>query len=257
MSDPTRRFSNRVENYVKNRPGYPRQLYAYLRAEAGLPAGGAVADIGSGTGLSSQLFLAEGHPVFAVEPNAEMRAAAEAGLAGQPGFTSLAGRAEQIPLADACVDLAVAAQAFHWFEGDAARREAARILRPGSQAALIWNQRDVTHSPFQQGYEELLMEFGTDFKDVDHQRKVSDEQLAAFFAPHAVRQAWFLNSQRFDFEALQGRLLSSSYVPLPGQPAYAPMLAALRSLFEQHQNQGAVDFVYRTVVFHAPLTQHV
>lgn len=253
MPDPTQRFSNRVQNYVKYRPGYLAAVYAHLRAAAGLPPAGAVADIGSGTGLSSQLFLQHGHRVYAVEPNAEMRAAAERQFADQPGFVSLAGRAEQVPLPSGSVDLAVAAQAFHWF-GEGARAEMARILRPGCQAALIWNRRDVEQSRFQRAYEDLLLEFGTDFKTVDHQRSVSDERLTAFFAPHAVQTASFVNLQHFDFEGLRGRLLSSSYAPTAEQPGYEAMLAVLRDLFEQHQQEGQVEFAYETTLFHAPLS---
>lgn len=253
MHDPTQRFSARVENYAKYRPGYPAAVYDYLRAAAGLPAGGVVADLGSGTGLSSQLFLARGHRVYAIEPNAPMRAAAERLLAGEPNFISLDGRAERIPLADASVDLAVAAQAFHWFEVSATRQEMSRILRPGAQAALIWNKRAVQHSPFQQAYEQLLLEFGTDFKEVDHQRKLNDEALAAFFAPSPMQQAAFPHAQRFDLAGLHGRLLSSSYAPAPDQPTYQPMLASLEALFNRFQRDGQVEFSYETNVFHAVL----
>jgi SAM-dependent methyltransferase len=253
MHDPTRRFSSRVENYARYRPAYPAAVYEHLRSAAGLPAGGVVADLGSGTGLSSQLFLARSHRVYAIEPNAPMRAAAERWLAGDPNFVSLAGRAERIPLPDASVDLVIAAQAFHWFEALAARPEMARILRPGAQAALIWNMRAVQHSPFQQAYEQLLLEFGTDFKEVDHQRKLNDDSLAAFFAPHQMQKAAFANVQHFDFAGLQGRLLSSSYAPDPGQPAYEPMLAALAQLFSQYQQAGQVEFAYETSVYHAVL----
>jgi hypothetical protein len=129
----------------------------------------------------------------------------------------------------------------------------ARILRPGAQAALIWNKRAVQHSPFQQAYEQLLLEFGTDFKEVDHQRKLNDEALAAFFAPRPMQKAAFANSQHFDLAGLQGRLLSSSYAPAPDQPAYQPMQAALEALFNQFEQGGQVEFAYETSVYHAVL----
>ena len=153
MLDPTKRFSDRVEKYQKHRPGYPPELYDYLRAEAGLRSTDQVADLGSGTGLSSKLFLERGHRTFAIEPNAEMRSAAEALFHDQPNFVSLDGRAEDIPLANASVDFVTAGQAFHWFEPRATRREMNRVLRPGGQVALIWNSRESKASQFQSAYE--------------------------------------------------------------------------------------------------------
>jgi SAM-dependent methyltransferase len=249
--DPTQRFSDRVENYVKYRPGYPAELYAYLRTEADLPASGKVADIGSGTGLLSQLFLQHGHKVLAVEPNEEMRSAAENLLADEAGFVSMDGRAEAVPLPSASVDLVVAGQAFHWFDPPAARQEFARILKPGKQVALIWNMRDIKSSAFQQAYEDLLLEFGTDFQQVDHQRKFSEEDLQAFFAPQEMKKASFRNRQVLDEEGLRGRLMSSSYAPQPGQAGHEQMLAKLGEIFAHHQKDGDVDFDYQCVVYHA------
>lgn len=248
--DPTQRFSERVENYVKYRPGYPAAVYDYLRAEGGLQAGAEVADLGSGTGLLSQFFLTRGHRVFAVEPNAEMRAAAERLLAEDQKFVSLDGRAEAIPLAASSVDFAAAGQAFHWFEPQATRREVRRVLRPGGQAALIWNTRNVQGSPFQQAYEDLLLRYGTDFRQVDHARNLSDEKIGEFFAPETMKQTAFPSEQKFDFEGLRGRLLSSSYAPAPGEPNYEPMLAALTSLFAKFQEGGVIRFTYQTTVYH-------
>src|SRR6516162_3929547 len=80
-TDPTRRFSSRVEDYVKYRPGYPEAVLEILKAHCGLAPAWVVADIGSGTGLLTELFLRHGNPVLAVEPNPEMRAAGERRLA--------------------------------------------------------------------------------------------------------------------------------------------------------------------------------
>lgn len=251
MRDPTQRFTDRVENYSKYRPGYPPELYAYLRAEANLRAGDVIADLGSGTGLLSKLFLEHGHRVLAVEPNAAMRTAAEREFAGQENFVSIDGRAEAMPLANASAGFVSAGQAFHWFDPVATRREAGRVLRPGGQMALIWNNRDLTNSPFQQAYEELLEEFGTDFLKVDHKRNISVENIAAFFTPHTISQASFVNKQSLDRDGLRGRLLSSSYTPTREDPGFQLMLQAIEALFEKFQSEGKVDFVYQTRVYHA------
>lgn len=99
MSDSTRRFSSRVENYVKYRPSYPAEVVTLLAAECRLTPDALVADIGSGTGLLTELFLKRGYHVIGVEPNREMRAAGERLLANAPGFTSVDGTAEATTLA--------------------------------------------------------------------------------------------------------------------------------------------------------------
>jgi hypothetical protein len=113
--------------------------------------------------------------------------------------------------------------------------------------------RNVQGSEFQQEYEEMLLEFGTDFKQVDQQRNFPQERLAAFFAPQAMHQARFANEQRFDLAGLRGRLLSSSYAPREGEAGYAPMLARLEHLFSQHQQAGVVTFAYVVEVYHGAL----
>jgi SAM-dependent methyltransferase len=253
-ADPTRRFSDRVENYVKYRPGYPAQVYDLLRQHAGLQPGAPVADLGSGTGLLSSLFIEQGHTVYAVEPNAEMRVAAESLFADQPLFISIGARAEETGLPANSVGLVAAGQAFHWFDAAAARVECERILQPSAQVALIWNRRHIEGSAFQRDYELLLEEYGTDFKQVDQQRTITDEKLAAFFAPGRMRMHTLPNSQRFDAAGLRGRLLSSSYTPSPGDPRYAPMLAAIDALFERYQQAGFVSFEYVTAIYHERLS---
>ncbi len=251
--EPTRRFSDRVENYVRYRPSYPAGVIATLRERAGLGPGAVVADVGSGTGIFAQLLLPHCLRVFGVEPNAAMRGAAENLLAGVPNFTSQSGTAEATGLSDGSVDLITAAQAFHWFEVPACRREFARILRPGGRVALIWNERLTDASPFLMDYEELLRKHATDYAQVDHTR-VDETALSAFFGPAGLFTAEFPNEQHFDLVGLEGRLLSSSYAPNVGQPGHDAMMAALAGLFARHQQQGRVALLYRTELHIGRLT---
>lgn len=246
-ANATTRFSDRVENYVRYRPTYPAEVLEVLRAQTGLAPGQAIADVGSGTGISAKLFLDAGHPVYAVEPNAEMRAAAEAMLGDDPRFHSVAGSAEATTLPDASVDHVVAAQAFHWFPAAAVAPEWRRILRPGGWMVLLWNTRQTDTTPFLRAYEALLREHGTDYTSVNHEN-VTEDALRAVLGDGYGRRV-VPNAQVFDFEALRGRLLSSSYAPNVDHPGYAPMLAALERIFNEHQQDGRVRFEYDTEIY--------
>jgi SAM-dependent methyltransferase len=246
--DSKRRFSSRVENYVKYRPGYPAALVELLARECGLTRDTVVADVGSGTGILTELLLRNGNRVVGVEPNADMRDAAERLLAGYPNFVSVAGSAEATTLDAASVGVVVAGQAFHWFDHAAARREFARILAPGGHVALVWNVRRVDASAFMTEYEALLRAFGTDYEQVSH-HGVDERELDAFFGPGRYASFVLPNAQAFDYAGLEGRLLSSSYVPNVGEPRYEEMLAALGELFARHEVDGKVAFDYDTKVF--------
>lgn len=251
-TDPTRRFSGRVENYIRYRPGYPLAILGLLRAECQLTPGSVIADVGSGTGILAELFLKYGNRVYGIEPNREMRQAAERLLAGYPRFVSVDARAESIPLDDASVDFVTAGQSFHWFEREPARREFARILRPGGWVVLVWNMRRRGDTPFMVAYEQLLRTYAVDYEAVKH-RHVDQEGLAAFFAPAGYQQAVFDNRQVFDLEGVRGRLLSSSYTPEEGHPNYVPMLDALQAIFATYQEDGRVAFNYDCQVYYGRL----
>src|SRR5687767_7991171 len=249
--DAATRFSNRVDDYIKYRPGYPGALIYIMSSETGTSSGDVIADVGSGTGILSELCLKRGNPVFGVEPNQEMRQAGERILAGYPSFTSVAGSAEATSLPAHSVDYVTAAQAFHWFDRKRARAEFERILKPGGWVLLIWNERRTDSTAFLRDYEKLLLTYGTDYKEVRHENVYED--IAAFFAPRNFEMKSFENRQVFDYEGLKGRLLSSSYVPARGQPNFDEMLADLKGLFENHQEDGHVVVEYDTRVYYGTL----
>ena len=252
MNSPTQRFSSRVENYVKYRPGYPNGVIETLTRECGLTGKSVVADIGSGTGILSELFLKNGNRVFGVEPNREMREAGGRLLKKYPGFTSVTGTAEATTLADRSVDFVTAGQAFHWFDRGRTRQEFSRILRLNGSVVLIWNERLTDTAPFLREYEDLLQKYGTDYAAVDH-RNVDADAIAAFFAPHPFSLRKFENRQVVDFDGAKGRLLSSSYTPESGHPHYQPMLDEMRAIFDKHQVTGKVSFDYVTLMYVGPL----
>lgn len=248
MTDFTERFSDRVGNYVKYRPSYPLEILDLMRDRCGLTTGSIVADVGSGTGIFAQLLLKTGCRVYGIEPNAPMRQAAEAMLANLENFVSLAATAEETTLPDQSVHIITCAQAFHWFDRTRCKREFKRILKPNAWVALIWNERLIDTTPFLCGYEQLLLDYATDYEQVNH-TQIDDAVLQDFFAPHTFQKYTIPNQQLFDYEGLKGRLLSSSYAPHDAHPAYQPMLEALRKLFETHQKNGLVSFDYDVNIY--------
>ena len=248
MSDHTKRFSNRVADYVRYRPDYPAAVFDALKSHCGWAGSVDVADLGSGTGLSALGFLARGHRVYGVEPNKEMREAAESLLADQAGFVSVDGSAEHTGLADASVDLVISAQAFHWFDVPSAATETRRILRASGHSAVLWNLRRLSGDDFLDGYEALLREYGVDYGIVA-ERYADPAALALYFGASGYQEYSFDHAQYFDFEGLEGRLLSSSYTPPPGHPNHLPMRDAARTLFDRTETQGQVGFLYDTKLF--------
>ncbi|MBA4185688.1 MAG: class I SAM-dependent methyltransferase [Acidobacteria bacterium] len=242
------RFSNRVENYVKYRPSYPKEILDLFAAEMNLRKNSVVADIGAGTGISARLFLENGNQVFGVEPNEAMRKAAEEFLKDFSNFKSINGIAENTSLENESVDFIVAAQAFHWFDQTNTRREFKRILKDDGFVVLMWNERQLDTTAFLKDYESLLIEFGTDYETVRHEN-ITKETLQNFFQTD-FRQAIFQNSQTVDFDGLRGRMLSASYVPSAENPRFAEMLKNLKSLFAEHAESGKIQILYDTKVFY-------
>jgi SAM-dependent methyltransferase len=246
--DPTVRFSARAQAYACGRPGYPAEVATYLARELELAPGAVIVDLGSGTGISSHIFLQAGFRVIGVEPNAPMRVQAERALADMPGFTSVAGSAQTTTLPDASADCVVAAQAFHWFDLGATRAEVLRILRTPPRAALIWNVHRTQEGEFSRGYERLLFEFGSDYPKI-RERHTDEGSIGAFFGGSQWRCAEFQHAAELDFELLTARVNSTSYLPAPGDATHARMMDALRALFDATEHNERVVMRYDTRVY--------
>jgi ubiquinone/menaquinone biosynthesis C-methylase UbiE len=222
-----------------------------LKKQCGLTPNAIVADIASGTGIFTRMLLENGNHVFGVEPNVDMRKAGEEFLRDSPRFTSVEGTAEETTLADQAVNIVTAAQAAHWFDRPKARREFIRILKPGGWTVLLWNERRLDSTPFLREFERLLIRYGTDYESVRHER--TTQEIENFFAPSPFQLRTFDYQQEFDYPALEGRLLSSSYTPQSDDVAYEPMLKELRQIFDAHQTNGRVAFEYNTLVYYGQL----
>lgn len=234
----TGRFTGRARNYAASRPSYARALIDRLYTEYGFSAASAVADVGSGTGIFARQLLDRGTTVFCVEPNDDMRAAAEAELGGCPGFRSVRGEAGDTALPDASVDFVTAAQAFHWFDPEAFAAECRRILRPAGGIFLIWNRRD-REDPVNRDLFAVFDRYCPRFRGFSGDVTVNDGRVAAFFRGGYEKES-FDFPLRYDREAFIRRSLSSSYALTEEDPAYPRYLAALEEVFARHAAGGFV-----------------
>jgi SAM-dependent methyltransferase len=253
FSDAKQRFSGRVADYARYRPGYPAAFLDLLRDECGLRSQEScvIADVGSGTGLLAEMFLKQGNRVYGVEPNQEMREAGEAYLDQHKNFTSVAGSAEATTLPDGSVHFVTVGQAFHWFEPRATRREFLRILAPGGWVVVAWNDRRMD-TPFARDYEAMLQRYGTDYRHV-REAYPQPATIKDFFGEVPFAERELSNSQLFDWDGLTGRLRSSSYAPTRDHPNNAPMMAQLEGIFDAHQENGRLRMEYETIIYFGQL----
>lgn len=277
MQEPRPRFSRRVEHYLQYRPHYPQAIIEVLKRECHLTQQALIADIGSGTGMLTAVFLTNGNRVFGIEPDPEMRAAAEYVLGKYPTFTSIAASAEATSLADRSVDVVTAGQAFHWFDRERARKEFARILVPRGWVVLVWNRQKTTGTPFLVALEQfwqmyltreglqavatgqdltlLLQETNPVYRWRLDPGRVSQELIAPFFGSDGCTMQRFENPQVYDFEGLKGRVLSGGSAPQADHPRYAEMLETLEAIFQMHQVNGRVTIEYETQVWYGQLSR--
>ncbi|WP_035985879.1 class I SAM-dependent methyltransferase [Leptolyngbya sp. KIOST-1] len=229
--DPLGRFSDRAQDYARYRSSYPRAAIAAILFGLSEPAQLVVADIGAGTGISSRLLGDLGARVIALEPNAEMRAAA----APHAQVTVQSGTAEQTGLGDRSVDVVTCCQSFHWFNAPPAVAEFSRILRPGGRLALLWNDWNLD-DPGTAAYRQIIQAAATRaIRHHDHTNSLHVVEEHPGFAP--VRHHSFDYAQSLTRPEVVGRTLSSSYMPKQGE-AYEQFLEAIAAW---HQIWAAPD----------------
>jgi ubiquinone/menaquinone biosynthesis C-methylase UbiE len=255
MADTYSQYSQTVEFYRRYRPRYPQTLITWLAGECGLAPDQVIADIGSGTGQMTELFLQHGHPVYAIEPNMDMRLAAETDLCAYPLLTSIAATAEATTLPDHSVDLITVGNAFHWFNHTQARAEFLRILRPSGWVMLAWNLERNTGSPFAIAFERWWQQH---IDPVARFTRLSERKLpnyiAQFFGEGRFKQTSLDNYQVCDFDALLGVALSTLKAPQAHDPRYLPMRDDLQAIFSQHQSGGTVTLEYDAALIYGQLS---
>jgi len=244
--DSKERFGNRVDNYVKFRPSYPMEAIDCIAAQTHVNERSVIADIGSGTGKFTRLLLERGLNILAIEPNDNMREAAEKELSDFSGFRSVSANAEKTTLDDNSVDLITVAQAFHWFDRDVCKTEFKRILKPDGHVCLIWNRRETTPG-FMSEYSDIIKRLYDDYAAGSAQEHITPAVFNDFFDGHYKIHNFFWHEPH-DFDGLWGRSLSNSHAPVAGYRNYEPLRAALRDLFDKYNENGVVQFAYKTEV---------
>lgn len=245
------RFSNRIADYDRYRPTYPPQVIDVLAGTWGLRAGQVAADVGAGTGIFTALLLARGLEVEAIEPNEGMREVAADRFRADRRCRVRPGTAERTGLPNRAVDWVFAAQAFHWFDVDAARVELRRILRDdrgGGCMALLWNNRLET-GPFLSEYEAFLHEYGIDYARVKHQSAEQDGRITRFFGEDGFVLRSFRHDVSMNLDGLIGRTASCSYMPARDHPRYPATVTRLEEIFTRHQSAGEVTFEYEVRMY--------
>ncbi len=244
--DFTRRFTGRALFYSTSRPSYPIQILDILRTEIGFDQTFVVADVASGTGLLSELFLTNGNPVIGVEPNDDMRIFAEKSLGKFPKFLSLRGTAERTSLENISVDLVTVGQALHWFDCEAASKEFARILKPNGHVCIAYNDRN-KEDPFMKGYDKIVSKYGRNRANVPN---IDHNYLSRFFKNGGYEKFSMSNEQFLDFEGLLGRMTSASYMPSPSdEKQFAALRGEVARFFRIYEKLGKVRMLYDTTIF--------
>jgi ubiquinone/menaquinone biosynthesis C-methylase UbiE len=238
------RFSRKAEAYAKYRPTYPKEIIGILNSQIKFSKDRIVADVGSGTGILSRIFLDNGNFVYGIEPNNEMRSFAEKDLTKYPKFVSLNRLAENTGLPNLSVDLVTAGQALHWFDREKARLEFFRILKPGGYVMIIYNERK-KQDGMMDDYDAIVDRNASKSEAPD----IDAPYLEKFFASKDYKEYTVSNEQILDFEGLVGRASSASYLPSKDDPGFDSLVKDLKKLFDSYQKNGSITLQYQTILF--------
>lgn len=231
-------YSSKAEKYARYRWDYAPEAIATILTTTGLAPDAVIADIGAGTGILTKHFLDYARHVYAVELNPEMRQIAEQTLGTHPAFHNLDASAEATTLSDQSVDLITVAQAIHWFEPTATKREFSRILKPGGWLAILRNygvdlELDNALKPA------MSKDFGVRFASAVIQPG-KDTPVSFYYGGDHVPKQLFPFTNRQTWEEFLGSNLSASYTPDEDHPQYPRFEQALHDIFTRFSVNGSI-----------------
>ena len=241
----THRFDGKSKIYDAARPKYNEKLFDFFENTLDIHHGAVFADVGSGTGIFSEQLLNRGYRVFAIEPNSDMRKTAEEKLSKNPDFTSVNGEDGNMNLPDNIAECITAAQAFHWFDPTAFKKECRRVLNPNGKVIIIYNSRDI-NAECTRALADLHNEYSPDFHGFSN--GISDEKCKSFFdGKCSIFSAD--NSQTYTKTAYINRVLSSSYALKPEDSRYEEYLRKIGGLFDEFSVSGQLTVPVYTLAY--------
>jgi len=247
MVDARSLFNGKASIYSRYRPDYPKDLLKMLEKETGFNRNWIVADIGSGTGIMSRLFLENGNHVYCIEPNDDMRSESIKLTSSFLKCKVLKGTAENTGLDTDSIDIIVAGQSFHWFDPVAAKKEMTRVLKPGGFAALIWNNRSERENSLSKEYDYICSKYSHNYQGTGNSRIESDTFITFFH--NGFKKFETPNYQKLNLDGILGRYFSTSYALQPQDPEYGDAVESLKKLFRKFEKNGYATMEYETQIF--------
>jgi len=236
MNKNINKFSDKADNYAKYRQGYSEDILEYF-SEYGFSSNSIVADVGSGTGKLTKIFLENGNTVYAIKPNDNMRNIADSLLNGFKNYISINGSAENSTLQNGIIDFVVVGQAFHWFDAPKALIEFKKILKKNGVLSIIWYHRK-TDTPFWKGYENILKDNIPEYKGSNY-RNFTDEIMEKYFSGD-YKKVEKIYSRELDFVELLGSFSSSSYTPKEDTIEYRNLSKLLNGIFIKYMKNNKI-----------------
>lgn len=233
------KFTGKSSLYDRYRPGYPKRFFIelftkYISGNDNF----VIADIGAGTGIFTELIASIGTDIIAIEPNDEMRAILKERMEDFKQVTCLNGSAENSGVGDKSVDIVTVAQAFHWFDAVAFKKECQRILKKNGLVMLIWNSRDHS-SNLNKETAKISKKYCPNFQGFSGGINIERLDLHQFFSNGYEHYA-VSNPLKMDKEHFIGRNLSASYAPKKEDIFYDEFVDELGFLFEKYSKDQTI-----------------
>ena len=238
-------FNRKAVSYARYRPSYPKGAVDLLLSlpEKEKPV---IADIGSGTGKMSELLIEKAGRLYAVEPNADMREAAEHNLGKNENYVSVNAAAEDTGLDSGSVDLIIAAESYHWFDSEKTRLEFKRILKDKGYVMLLWNE--FGNDPYEKEDREIEDKYRI-CKKLSKSGLTREDRAKNLFGAGNYKSMKFDNTMKQTFEEFLGGKLSASYSPDVSDANYPEYEKDIRGLFDKYSSKGLIESRITTVCF--------
>jgi SAM-dependent methyltransferase len=221
-------FGRAAADYERGRPGYPPAAIDLLAEQLGLWPGSRIVDLAAGTGKLTRCLGERGWRLVAVEPVPGMRAQLRAAV---PDVQAVEGTAEHLPFRDESVDAVLVAQAFHWFEVEAAGAEIARVLVPAGGLGVIRNAWDRSVA-WVDDMQSLIARRRTDEPSQRNSRWQERLEQTGRFSP--LSEHVIPHVVASDRESLLARVSSISFVAMLAPGDRAQLLIEVTEILDRH-----------------------